>query len=134
MPKRSVEKRKLTKSPIGDMRDRISLERRTTVPPDMGETEASMSFEVIAEVWAKVDAITTYQGAGDSSYNGVNTSKVPALKFTFRYQSVIYSSNTVVRWRDKLYAISDVSSPDERLEYTSIVSILRGNDTLEANQ
>jgi len=133
MAKRTVERRKLTKAPVGDMRDRISLERRTTVPPDFGEPENSIVFEVISEVWAKVDSIS-YQGSGERMYNGVNISRVPALRFTIRNRSDLTSFDTIVRWRGQIYQINAIDSPEERLQYTSLISFLKGDESQGANQ
>jgi len=133
MAKRTVERRKLTKAPVGDMRDRVSLERRTTVPPDFGEPENSIVFEVISEVWAKVDSIS-YQGSGERLYNGVNISRVPALRFTIRNRSDLTSFDTIVRWRGQIYQINAIDSPEERLQYTYLVSFLKGSEDEQANQ
>lgn len=135
MAKREVQRRKLSKSPIGDMRDRISLERRTTVPPQFDNPENTISYVVIAEVWAKVEtAFMVSTGEGDQNYNGVDLQKKPAYKFTIRYRNDLKSSDTVVRWRDQLYKIDDIADPEKRQEYLILSSMLRGDDDLGANQ
>lgn len=133
MASRIIERRKLVKASVGEMRDRISLERREMVSPNFGDPENTMAFTVIAEVWAKVSSIT-YQASGEKNYNNVNISRIPALKFMIRYRDDIDFSSVVVRWRDKLYAIDFIGDPEERKEYTYITSILRGADSEEANQ
>ncbi len=135
MAERKAERRKLTKAPVGDMRDRISIERREVVPPQYGEPEATYQYTVLAEVWSKVDTsfyISTSQG--DQLYNGVNTQKRPAYKFTIRFRDDVYSPNTVIRWRDQLYPIDAVADPEKRNLYLTLISILRGDDSLQANQ
>lgn len=135
MAKREVQRRKLTKSPIGDMRDRISLERRVTVPPQWDNPENTIAYTVIAEVWAKVDtSFMISSGQGDQNYNGVDLQRKPAYKFTVRYRDDIRSSDTVIRWRDQLYKIDDVGDPEKRQEYLVLVSMLRGDDDLQATQ
>lgn len=133
MAKRTVEKRKLTKAPIGDMRERISLERRSTVAPDFGQPENTIAYTVISAVWAKVDSIS-YQGSGEKMYNGVNVSRVPALRFTIRFRTDLSSFDTVVRWRDQLYQIDAIDSPEERQQYCYLISFLKGAEDLGANQ
>lgn len=133
MANRTLERRKLTKASVGEMRERVSLERRSTVPPDFGEPENTIDYTVIAEVWAKVDSIS-YQGSGEKMYNGVNISRVPALRFTVRFRSDVTTFDTAIRWRGQLYQINAVDSPEERQQYTYLTSFLKGDDTLGANQ
>lgn len=136
MAERKVGRRKLTKSAVGDIRDRISLERRVRLPPqDFENSDGSEVLTVIAEVWAKVEtAFMISQGQGDANYNGVNLEKKPAYRFTIRYRGDLNSSNTVVRFRGKLFAIGEIGNPELRNEYETLVCPLRGLDTLEANQ
>lgn len=136
MAERKVKRRKLTKSAIGDLRDRISLERRSTVYGM--SAEPTEQHTVIAEVWAKVETprADSIIASGDQFHNGVNTNALPDYRFTIRYRADLNSSDIIIRWRGELYHIEDtgIMSPEKRLEYLVIPARLAGDDTKEANQ
>lgn len=135
MAERKASRRKLPKFPIGDMRDRIILLRRTTVPPQWGQPENTTTLVTIATVWAEVQTkMLASQGSGDKIYNGVDLQGKPAYYFTIRYRDDVDAFDTVIEWRDKYYQISSTESPEERNEYLTLVSLLKGADDLGSTQ
>jgi SPP1 family predicted phage head-tail adaptor len=119
------------------MRERISLERRVTVPATFNTPEPTEQYTVVATVWAQVD--TPRMGdlyTGDQLYNGVNVQTTPTYRFIVRYRDDISSHDNVIRWNDELYKIYDtgVISPERRSQYLVISARLVGDDTKGANQ
>lgn len=135
MAKRTAARRSLTKAPIGDMRDRISIERRTSTPPNIGQNDNVIVHTVVKSVWAKVN-ISKDSNQGIQDFNGVNTNDAFRVRFVIREDSslALASSDTVIRWRDEIYKIRSTKPIDERLEFTEITATLWGDDTQGANQ
>ena len=138
MAERDLKRRKLSKHAIGDLRDRIKFERRSTIAPDYDSAELSIEFTEIATVWAKVETPGLGQttGSGDRLYNGVNVDPGNNYKFTIRYRADINAFDTVIRWENQLFKIINTGhlSPQRRGQYLEIPAELYGDDSEKANE
>ncbi len=137
MPERRLSRRKLTKFSIGNMRDRVSLERRVTISAAFGDPEPTEQHTVIAEVWAQVDTPRMGNlGVGDRVYNGVNIQESSSYTFTIRYRDDITSHDTIIKWQGDIFKITKtgIISPQRRNQYLVISAVLAGDAEKEANQ
>lgn len=128
MASRVIQDRKLRKVSIGDMRDRVSLERRSRQAPVFGSASATMGYSQIAEVWAKVE--TVYHGR---VFDGVSIENIPSHKFTIRYRDDI-TTETRIRYNDILYKIVKFDNFEMRNEYLELYARIDGDDEKEASQ
>ena len=133
MSRRRVSRRRLTKISIGDMRECISLETRTTLPPQFGQNTFTETYTVLDEVFAKVETLEDQLGERND-YDGVNITNLATHKFTFRYLENVSKYSTYIRYNGELYRIEGIADPEERHEYLIVRARLKGSDNLEANQ
>jgi SPP1 family predicted phage head-tail adaptor len=129
MSKRKVNRRPLTKSAIGDMREPIQLRKRTLTPAKYGEASATESYEVMACPFAKVVTKTPGQREFDKVNLGVDTTHI----FTIRYFAA-GTAETVVTWGGENYDVQWVEKLDGRKEFMNLHCKVLGDKTLEANQ
>jgi head-tail adaptor len=137
MSERNLNRRRLSKFSIGDMRERISLFRRATFISDFDSPEAGEKHTLLAEVWAQID--TPRMGdlrAGDQSYNGVNPEAIPTHRFTIRHRTDVSSHDTIVKWNGKTFNLvnTGVISPQGRDQYLVLSAVLLGDSSKGANQ
>jgi len=134
MPSRVIERRKLRKQPIGDMRDRILLQRRTITAPGFNSVGFTQSYETIREVWAKVET-----NRGQRLFGGVElrenteTRASATHAFSIRWRTDV-TEQTRITFNDDLYRIIEVDDTEMRNEYLILFAKLEGDDDLEVNQ
>jgi SPP1 family predicted phage head-tail adaptor len=132
MSQRRVSRRRLHKESIGDMRDRVRIEKRTTQPPEYNSPEFTESYTLVDEVWAKVSTIGYTIGVKD--YNEINIEERPTHKISIRYHAGINSEDHVIRFNSDLYDIKSVTNPEERNEYLVFHCRRLGLGSVGANQ
>ena len=128
MPVRQIQRRKLRKVSIGDMRDCISLEVRGIKAPSFSNVGFSEAYTQLAEVFAKVE--TEFNAR---VFDGVSIDEKPSHKFTVRWRDDV-TNETRVRWKDVLYRIVRIDDYEGREEYTEIFAMIDGDDTKESAQ
>lgn len=134
MAERKVERRKLSKSAVGDLNERILLERRSASAA-WDSSEVLITHTTIQEVWAKIDtAFFISTGQGDEAYNGVNVHRKPAYKFTIRHRTDIDASSVTIKYNGVRYDIEAISNPEERGQYLVLTSTKWGTATTNGNQ
>ncbi len=128
MPSRQIQKRKLRKISVGDMRDCISLETRSLQAPSFANVGFSEGYTQIIETWAKVE--TEFNAR---IFDGVSIDETPSHKFTIRYRDSV-TNETRIRWKDVLYRIKSVDNYEGRDEYLELYAMIDGDDTKESAQ
>lgn len=136
MAERKVDKRKLKKIAVGDMRDRIALRQRDVSVPDFDNpAKFEEAYKTLAVVWCKVKT----NPIGRDEFSDVNVSTGGGVfsssthVFTMRYMEGI-SAQTVVTYKDENYKINRIVNPEERNMYLELHCKVLGDETLEANQ
>lgn len=125
---RDTKTRKLRKVSIGDMRECISIEKRTMTAPVFGSASFTESYLPIDEVWSKVE--TSFN---NRIFDGVALDELPSHKFTIRFRDDV-TSETRIRYKDVLYRIVKTDNYEMRDEYLELYARIDGDDTKEANQ
>ena len=128
MPSRQIQRRKLRKTSIGDMRERILLQERTVTAPVFGSSSFTEVYAGGISRWAKVE--TNFSGR---LFDGVQLSEIPSHKFTIRFSSAV-TTETRIRYKNVLYRILRLDNLEMRDEYLILFAKIDGDDTKEANQ
>ena len=128
MPRRNIQFRKLRKSSVGDLRECISLEQRAIAAPSFDSASFTQDYEVIAEVWAKVET-----RSGQRTFDNVVIEDGITHIFTIRHRDDV-TSETRVRYKGDLYRIRKTENLEERDEYIVLRCEEDGGEEQEANQ
>jgi head-tail adaptor len=129
MSVRKVNKRKLTKFAIGDMRDRIEIFIRSIVPPGANSASPDEEYTLLREIWARLDHLLP----GKVIFDEVDTDNQPTHIFTIRFWDDITSQNRIKNEND-YYKIVKVIDPQRRQEYLQLYCKLMGATIREANK
>lgn len=127
MAERVIQRRRLRKNSIGDLRDCISLENRSIQAPSFGSSSFSEGYSPIIETWAKVE--TSFNAR---VFDEVAVEKKPSHKFTIRHRDGI-TTETRIRWRGDLYEIQHLDNLEGRNEYLILYAALVGDEDREAS-
>ena len=115
---------------VGDLKDRVILQKRTLTEPTFGETEFDESFSLREEVWASIQ--TT---AGKAFFAGVNVGDVRIThRIDIRYD-VDVTEETWIELKDDVGTrldIVDVEDLEERHEWMVLSCVERGPKDQEA--
>ena len=129
MSTRNVQRRKLRKLAIGDMRECISLEVRSIRPGGFNKPQSFREvYTQIAEVFCQVDTTN-----GNVFFDEIEMSARPTHVFSIRYRDDV-TTETRIRYKGKIYEIQRVEDFEERQEYLKLWSRPEGSDTKEAAQ
>lgn len=129
---RVVNRRKLNKVSVGDMRDIITLYRIVLKP-----TTSLTSFgskhaieEVVSNVWCSIESINPYIQKGE-----VNIEDRPTHMFKIRYMQGIEIDDDVriLDINENAYRILDIDNKENRNEYWFIKAKLLGPYDKEVN-
>ena len=134
MGKRELKRRRLQKTAIGDMRDRIELFTRAVTPPVDGSATAEETYTLIDKACAKVETVTTFN-AGRHAFSDVNVApnEQPTHVFTIRFRSDV-TAEAIVQYAGDNYEIKRTSDPDKRRQYLQLFTRIKGGSTVPANQ
>lgn len=126
MAERIIQKRRLRKEAIGDLRDCISIERRSIGAPSFGSASFVESYVQIVETWAKVE--TKFNAR---IFDGVAIDDMPSHKFTIRHRDGITSEDRIV-WKGDIYKIIRLDNFEGRDEYLELYCAISGDENKEA--
>lgn len=128
MSNRVINRRRLKKYSIGDMRERITIHTRVVTPPSYDSVNITETYDAGVEYWASCETLDKKK----QMFAGVNIPESATHSFTIRYDSDITAEN-VINYEDEYYDILKTSDPDKRKQYTELFCRLKGDDTLAAN-
>tara|TARA_R110000851_G_scaffold134450_1_gene269747 strand:+ start:781 stop:1167 length:387 start_codon:yes stop_codon:yes gene_type:complete len=128
MPVRQIQRRKLRKISVGDMRDCVSLEERGIKSPTFDSVGFSEGYTQTAKVFAKVE--TEFNAR---VFDGVSIDEKPSHKFTIRFRDDV-TNETRVRWKGVLYRLVRTDDYEGREEYLELYGMIDGDETKEAAQ
>lgn len=128
MAVRQIERRKLRKVAVGDLRDCISLEVRAIQAPVFGSASFTEAYTVISEPWCKVE--TQFNAR---IFDDVATDDKPSHLFTIRWREDV-TTETRIRWRSDLYRIQRIDNFEGRDEYLLMYASIEGDESKEASQ
>ena len=128
MPRRNIQFRKLRKSSVGDLRECISLEQRAIAAPSFDSASFTQDYEVIAEVWAKVETRSEQR-----TFDNVNIGEIITHEFTIRHRDDV-TSEIRIRYKDVLFRIIKIENLEERDDYILLKCKEDGGEEQEANQ
>ena len=120
----------------GDLRHRISIEKRTHLEPEPGQSVGVNSFQVIKRTYSGIKTLTGLFG-GTARFDGVNVEDRPTHMFTVRKDNSILLpelSNYFVRYNSRLFRILRAAIKDEDTNLIDISATERGVDSQEANE
>lgn len=129
MPNRIVNRRRLKKYGIGDLRDRITIHTRVITPPSFNSVNITETYDAGVKYWASIETLDKKK----QMFSGVNIPDAATHSFTIRYDASITAEN-VISFENEYYDILKTADPDKRKQYTELFSKLKGDDTLSANQ
>lgn len=126
MPRRDVKKRRHSKVPIGDLRDKVEILARVEIPS--GNTP-TIEYELIASPWASIETLNP----GSNQFNKVAIEDRPTHVFVVRDQltSEIEGGN-LVSFLGYRHRITTHQRMDGRREYIQIFARLLGPTDVEA--
>lgn len=128
MSTRNVNKRKLTKFAVGDMRDRIEIFTRSIVSPGAGSASVTENYVLLREIWARRDNLEP----GAVIFDDVDEGGQPTDIFTVRFWDDITSQERIEIDVD-YYKIVKVINPQRRKEYLRLYSKFMGPTDRIAN-
>jgi len=131
MPTRQVQRRRLKKYAIGDMRERITIHVRTATAPAFNTASMSEDYDDGTPVWAAVMTLD-FANSGQNIFDSVNLQTAPSHKMVIRYRNDITAEN-IIRWRDNEYKILRIINPEERNQYLEMFVNLKGDEDFAAN-
>ena len=123
-----VRRRKSRSPQIGDMRERIILQRRSLRAPVFNKSDPTHNYENIDTVWAKVETTE-----GKQLFNGVDPENVTTHEFCIRYRSDV-TTETRVEYDGERYKIESVEDLDKRKRFTLLRCNLLGNEDVVSNR
>ncbi len=136
MAKSTIDRRRLKKTPVGDMRERILIKERAVSPSDFDNPSAfGEAYKTLLQPWC----IVKTNISGRSEFDGVNKSTGGGVIlssthiFTIRYCKGITSQN-IVEYQGNNYEINRIVDPEERHMYLELNCKILGDKTIEANQ
>lgn len=125
---RVVNRRRLKKYSIGDMRERITIYTRSITAPSYDSVNITETYNDGVKYWASVETLDKKK----QMFAGINIPDSATHSFTIRYDDSITSEN-VIGYENEYYDILKTSDPDKRKQYTELFSRLKGDDSLAAN-
>jgi head-tail adaptor len=129
MSTRRVNKRKLTKFAVGDMRDRIEIFVRSVIAPGAGSASVTEEYVLLREIWSRLDHLIP----GKVIFDEVDTGGQPTHIFTIRFWLDITTQNRV-KFDNDYYKIVKVVDPQGRKEYLRLYCKLMGSFDRIANE
>lgn len=123
-----VLQRRHRKLRVGDLKDRICLQRRAISEPNFGATDFGENFTRETRVWAKVETST-----GKSFFDGVNPDVPVTHVVGIRYDKDVTTETWILLLDGRRLNILDVQDLEERHEWMILRCTDRGLDTKEAS-
>lgn len=121
MGARKVVRRGRRKLCVGDLRQRVCLQKRTLTEPTFGDAEPGEDFEGTSEVWALVK--TT---AGKVFFDGVNADVNVTHEVFIRYDPDVTATTWIELEDERRLDIVNVENLEERAEYLRLLCVDRG--------
>lgn len=128
MSTRVLNRRRLKKYGIGDLRERITIHTRTITAPGFDSVDFTETYDVGTDYWASVETLDKKK----QLFGGVNIPDAATHTFIIRFDSDVSAEN-VINWEGEYYDILKTSDPDKRKQYLELFSKVKGDDSLEAN-
>jgi len=128
MSTRVLNRRRLKKYGIGDLRERITIHTRSITAPVFDSVDFTETYDVGTDYWASVETLDKKK----QLFGGVNIPDAATHTFIIRFDSDVTAEN-VINWEGEYYDILKTSDPDKRKMYLELFSKVKGDDSLEAN-
>lgn len=139
-----VQRRPSQSPQVGDMRERISIYKRTLTPPAFEEAAFEQTLELKATIWASMETSRLAAARGDKVFNQVNLSNESAYAFRCRYTKLEVTPDDPLQpdaqARDILlhkslhYRIRSIENPDGRKRFLKINCTLLGTASVKVNK
>jgi len=124
--KREINRRRLYKYAIGDLRCRITFYDRELLSTDIGYEE-SLVNEITK--WASIESVNPKHLFSDVNIDGKEISH----KFIIRYDDDI-NSEKLIKYDGNIFKIVFIDDPELRKEFMVLYVHLEGNYDKEANK
>ena len=121
MSSRRVVRRGRRKLCVGDLRDRICLQKRTLTEPAFGDAEAGEEFEG-TEVWALIKT-----SVGKALFDGVNQDVNVTHEVAIRYDPEVTATTWIELGDGTRLDVVNVEDLEERHEYQWLRCTERGS-------
>jgi len=129
MSKRVVQRRKLRKPQVGDMRDEIIISARDIAPPLFDTESHRQVFTDPQSCFAKTDTF-----AGVEIFQGTNLLGVKTHAFTIRDEGLAITTEHVVEFKGNFFAILRINNFEERDLFLLLECGEKGDKTLDSTQ
>ena len=124
-----VKRREIKVPQLGDLRERISIYKRTESPPAFDEVEFTHTLTLVKTVWGSIE-----QNNGYELFDGVNQKETSTHFFQFRYFSDFFSQGPEIITHNSMnYKIMPFDTGNERDRFLFVPCIILGDSSLEAN-
>lgn len=128
----SVKRRKSKSPQVGDMRERVVINKRKMGAPGNDSAAFMQTLTPIATVWAA--AHTKSGSTGVEVFNNVSKSNTDASNlFIIRFRSDVTFAN-IITYKGDNYKILPADNPDKRNRFLFLYCALLGEDDLDANK
>lgn len=124
-----IKKRKIC---IGDLKNKINIQRRIKKSLSVDDPKLSLVFENIAtNVWSAVQTVNGFESFDNA---GINPLSQTTHKFYIRKaRSFNVTSQNFILFKDQRYKILKVENLDEQDEFLLLYALKKGDDTKESN-
>lgn len=130
MATRRINRRPLRQAPIGDRRERIKIHVRALAAPVFDSVDFREAYDAGIDTWAKVE---TVDASGRNDFDQVSLAAGATHRFNIRYRPNVTSEN-IVGYKNEYYQILTIDNPENRNLSLILHCIVKGDDTVEANQ
>jgi SPP1 family predicted phage head-tail adaptor len=128
MGKLNIRRRKSRSPQIGDLRTKITINKRTITEPNFGQASHTESHTLIASPWASIETLR-----GTEEFSGVDSDDNPSHLFIIRFRNDIHRDN-IITLNSKNYKILSTDNADERNRFHFLPCELLGDSVNSSNQ
>jgi hypothetical protein len=130
---RKVNRRRLKKIAIGDMREIITIWERNNQAPIGDDISILMPLTNPISEWAHISTVDTISG-GQDRFDGVDLKEIGnSHVFTIRYNEN-YTAENIIEYANNLYEILKTNNSENRNEYLEFFVRIKGDEDLPVNQ